>query len=81
MKISKIKSRYIFQEFFSFISKKKRENNSNDTKYKNLAGIYEYKRKIGGTYVEFIGEFDLINKPIWYLILPKLLKIYRKIKK
>ena len=51
------------------------------TKYKNLAGIYEYKRKIGGTYVEFIGEFDLINKPIWYLILPKLLKIYRKIKK
>jgi lipid II:glycine glycyltransferase (peptidoglycan interpeptide bridge formation enzyme) len=51
------------------------------TKYKNLAGIYEYKRKIGGTYVEFIGEFDLVNKPIWYVILPILLKIYRKIKK
>ena len=51
------------------------------TKYKNLAGIYEYKRKIGGDYIEFIGEFDLINKPLWYLILPILLKIYRKIKK
>ena len=51
------------------------------TKYKNLAGIYEYKRKIGGTYVEFIGEFDLINKPFWYAVLPFLLKIYRKIKK
>lgn len=51
------------------------------TKYKNLAGIYEYKRKIGGKYIEFIGEFDLINKPIWYAILPFLLKIYRKIKK
>ena len=50
------------------------------TKYKNLAGIYEYKRKLGGTYVEFIGEFDLINKPFWYKILPILLKIYRKIK-
>lgn len=51
------------------------------TKYKNLAGIYEYKRKIGGDYIEFIGEFDLINKPIWYKILPVLLKIYRSIKK
>lgn len=51
------------------------------TKYKNLAGIYEYKRKIGGDYIEFIGEFDLINKPLWYNILPILLKVYRKIKK
>lgn len=51
------------------------------TKYKNLAGIYEYKRKIGGDYIEFIGEFDLINKPLWYTILPILLKIYRNIKK
>lgn len=51
------------------------------TKYKNLAGIYEYKRKIGGEYIEFIGEFDLINKPIWYILLPTLLKIYRSIKK
>ncbi len=52
-----------------------------ETKYKNLAGIFEYKRKIGGTCVEFVGEFDLVNKPIWYIILPILLKIYRKIKK
>lgn len=51
------------------------------TKFKNLAGIYEYKRKIGGDYIEFIGEFDLVNKPIWYNILPTLLKIYRKTKK
>lgn len=51
------------------------------TKYKNLAGIFEYKRKIGGDCIEFIGEFDLINKPFWYKILPILLKIYRKIKR
>ncbi len=51
------------------------------TKYKNLAGIFEYKRKIGGDCIEFIGEFDLINKPFWYKILPILLKIYRKLKK
>lgn len=51
------------------------------TKYKNLAGIYEFKRKVGGDYIEFIGEFDLINKKIWYKILPILLRIYRTIKK
>ena len=51
------------------------------TKYKNLAGIYEYKRKMGGTYIEFFGDFDLINKKIWYKILPILLKIYRTFKK
>ena len=52
-----------------------------NTKYKNLAGIFEYKRKIGGDLIEFIGEFDLINKPVWYFILPLLLKIYRKHRK
>lgn len=52
-----------------------------NTKYKNLAGIFEYKRKIGGDLIEFIGEFDLINKPVWYFILPLLLKIYRKLRK
>lgn len=51
------------------------------TEYKNLAGIYEYKRKIGGDYIEFIGEFDLINKPFWYKVLPMLLKVYRTIRK
>lgn len=51
------------------------------TKYKNLAGIFEYKRKIGGDLIEFIGELDLINKPFWYNTLPILLKIYRKLKR
>lgn len=51
------------------------------TTYKNLRGIYEYKRKFGGEYIEFIGEFDLINKPIWYTVLPFLLKFYRSIRK
>ena len=51
------------------------------TKYKNLAGIYEYKRKLGGTYIEWMGDFDLVNKKFWYKILPILLKIYRKLRK
>jgi len=51
------------------------------TKFKNLAGLHDFKRKFGGDYVEFIGEFDLINKPFWYFVLPKLLWLYRKLKR
>ena len=51
------------------------------TEYKNYARIHEYKRKMGGTYTEFIGEYDLINKKLMYIIMPKLMKIYRKIKR
>ncbi len=51
------------------------------TNYKNLAGVHEFKRKIGGEYIEFIGEFDLVNKKIWYIILPIMLKLYRKVRK
>ncbi len=50
------------------------------TSYKNLAGLHDFKRKFGGEYLEFMGEFDLINKKIWYKLLPVLLKIYRKIR-
>lgn len=51
------------------------------TELKNFAGIHEYKRKLGGTYTEFIGEFDLICKPLWYKFLPTFLKLRRKFKK
>lgn len=50
------------------------------TTYKNLAGLHEFKRKFGGEYIEFLGEFDLVNKKLMYKILPILLKIYRKIR-
>ena len=50
------------------------------TTYKNLARIYDFKRKFGDEYIEFIGEFDLVNKKFLYKILPFLLKIYRKIR-
>ena len=51
------------------------------TTEKNYSGIHEYKRKLGGTYTEFIGEFDIILKPFWYKVLPILLKVYRKLRK
>ena len=51
------------------------------TNYKNLANLHDFKRKFGDEYIEFIGEFDLVNKKFLYKILPVLLKIYRKLKK
>lgn len=51
------------------------------TKEKNYAAIHEYKRKTGGTYTEFIGQFDMINKKLIYKHLPRLLKLYHKLKK
>ena len=44
-------------------------------------GIWLFKKRLGGEYNEFIGEFDLVvNKPM-YFIFNKLIPIYRKIVK
>ena len=41
-------------------------------------GLHEFKKKFGGDYVEFIGEWDyVINKPM-YFVFTKLVPLYRK---
>ncbi len=42
-----------------------------------LLGLHEFKKKFGGDYVEFIGEFNLITKPIFYFAFQKLVPFYR----
>ena len=42
-----------------------------------LLGPHEFKKKFGGDYVEFIGEFNLITKPIFYFAFQKLVPFYR----
>ncbi len=44
-----------------------------------LYGLHEFKKKFGGDYVEFIGEFDLVLKKTMYFIFHHLVPIYRKI--
>ena len=44
-----------------------------------LLGLHEFKKKFGGDYVEFIGEFDLITNKFMYFIFTKLVPIYRNI--
>lgn len=41
-------------------------------------GLHEFKKKFGGDYVEFIGEFDYITNKTMYFIFTKLVPIYRK---
>ena len=48
-----------------------------NTSYKNLAKLHDFKRKFGDEYIEFIGEFDLVNNKFLYKLLPPLLKVYR----
>ena len=46
-----------------------------------IFGIHSFKKRLGGEYIEFIGEFDYVfNKPM-YFFYTKLIPIYRKLKR
>ena len=42
-------------------------------------GLHEFKKKFGGDYVEFLGEWDYITNKIMYFVFTKLVPIYRNI--
>lgn len=42
-------------------------------------GIYLFKKRLGGDYIEFIGEFDYINQKLLYFLYTKILPLIRKI--
>ena len=54
---------------------------ANPDKSNPIFGIHSFKKRFGGEYTEFIGEFDLIIHKYLYLCYKKLLPLYRKIKK
>lgn len=72
--IDALNNKYEFYDLFGTVGDPK-------TEYKNLAKLHDFKRKFGDEYIEFIGEFDLVNNKLLYKLLPILLKIYRKIKR
>ena len=45
---------------------------------KKVAGLHEFKKKFGGEYTEFIGEFDYVTLPFTYFIFTKLVYFRRK---
>ncbi len=53
----------------------------NPDKNNPIFGIHSFKKRLGGEYTEFIGEFDLVVKPFMYFMFRKLIPIYRNIMK
>lgn len=45
----------------------------------NLVGLHDFKKKWGGEYIEFIGEFDFITNHFMYFIYNTLIPIRHKI--
>lgn len=45
----------------------------------HLKGLHDFKKKFGGDYIEFIGEFDYITNKFMYFVFHKLVPIYRNI--
>lgn len=50
--------------------------NPNPNNY--IYGIHLFKKRLGGEYTEFIGEFDLVNKKILYFLYNKYLKFKKR---
>ena len=51
----------------------------NPSKDNPIYGIHNFKKRLGGEYIEFIGEFDLIIKPFMYFLFTKIVPIRRKL--
>ena len=68
IEISKEKGSSVFDEFGT-IGEPKSDH--------PLVGLHEFKKKFGGEYLEFIGEFDYIIRPIFTFFFLKLVRIYR----
>ena len=54
---------------------------ANPDKSNPIFGIHSFKKRFGGEYTEFIGEFDLVIHKLMYFAYKKLLPVYRKMKK
>ncbi len=65
------KEGYQYIDFFGTTGDPKKEN--------PIYGIHLFKKRLGGEYLEFIGEFDLVIHPFLYFCFEKLIPLYRKI--
>ncbi|MBQ2639741.1 MAG: peptidoglycan bridge formation glycyltransferase FemA/FemB family protein [Bacilli bacterium] len=54
---------------------------ANPDKSNPIYGIHSFKKRLGGEYIELIGEFDLITNKLLYFVYKRLIPIYRKIKR
>lgn len=67
------KNKFHYIDFFGTTGDPKPDN--------PIYGIHLFKKRLGGEYLEYIGEFDLITKKIFYQIFSTLIPFYRQIKR
>lgn len=46
-----------------------------------LYGLYRFKKGFSGEFTEFIGEYDLVFSPFWYLMFQKGVPVFRDIRR
>ena len=54
---------------------------ANPDKSSSIYGLHNFKKRLGGEYHEFIGEFDLVTNKLMYFIFNTLIPIRRKLQK
>ena len=54
---------------------------ANPSKDSPIYGIHNFKKRLGGEYTEFIGEFDLVCKPLLYKAFNILIPLRRKLQR
>ena len=52
---------------------------ANPDKSNPIFGIHSFKKRLGGEYTEFIGEFDLVTNKFMYFLFQKIVPLRRKI--
>ncbi len=45
-----------------------------------LKSLHEFKRQFGGRYIEFVGEFNLVTRRLWYVLYQRALPLYRRMR-
>lgn len=64
---------YELIDFFGTIGR------NTNSKNENITGIHSFKKRLGGEYYEFIGEFVLVNNKVLYLLYRVIVPLRRKI--
>jgi len=52
---------------------------ANPDKSNPIFGIHAFKKRFGGEYIEFIGEYDLVVNKFMYIVFIKCIPLYRKL--
>lgn len=68
----------IYNEYIKYYKEHNFHNFKQLSPIEHKPDINDFKKEFGGTFIEYIGEYDLITNPIMYIIQRKILPIFNK---